>query len=236
MYYKIQSLLYRKNNLTSYQLFKELKYLIDSLPAWQEKKNSWLIAHPSKRMIAFNEMDMTEDALSYVGSLIDNDKAINIILADENENENENEDESIITICYKNTPTVSNERYLLSITIKSLSNHNDVESFIHVFDKIIKYEGWVFKYILLDTEQYRFNQQEVFDDRLPVGWMLYLPVKLTHKDAPSAYKIFDVTHDIGTVIVSKKTFNGKDQVDIACANNVEIELATNGLLPLIKGV
>ena len=114
--------------------------------------------------------------------------------------------------------------------------NNDVDSFIYIFDKMIKYNGWAFKYILLDTEQYRFNQREVFDDRLPVGWMLYLPVKITHEDAPSAYKLFDVDNDIGTIVVSKDEFNGKDQTDIACANNVEMELAANGLLPLIKGM
>lgn len=230
MHYKIQSLLYRKNNLTSYQLFKELKYLIDVLPAWQEKKHNWLIAHPSRRIIAINEMGIIEDALSYVDYLINNNKPINIVLADENE------DDSIITICYKNTPTVSNERYLLSVTMKYLSNYNDVDSFIYVFDKMIKYDGWAFKYILLDTEQYRFNQREVFDDRLPVGWMLYLPLKITREDTPSAYKLFDVDNDIGTIVVSKDEFNGKNKTDIACANNVEMELAANGLLPLIKGM
>lgn len=230
MHYKIQSLLYRKNNLTSYQLFKELKYLIDVLPTWQEKKHNWLIAHPSRRIIAINEMGIVEDALSYVDYLINNNKPINIVLADENE------DDSIITICYKNTPTVSNERYLLSVTIKYLSNYNDVDSFIYVFDKMIKYDGWAFKYILLDTEQYRFNQREVFDDRLPVGWMLYLPLKITREDTPSAYKLFDVDNGIGTIVVSKDEFNGKNKTDIACANNVEMELAANGLLPLIKGM
>jgi len=49
MHYKIQSLLYRKGALTACQLFIELKYLIDSLPNWQEKGNKWLIAHPIKK-------------------------------------------------------------------------------------------------------------------------------------------------------------------------------------------
>ncbi|MCB5309801.1 Imm52 family immunity protein [Yersinia massiliensis] len=230
MYYKIQSLLYRTDKLTPYNLLNELKNIIDVMPTWQEKGNDWLIAHPSKRMIAINKLGVTEEALFYVDCLINNNKSINIVLADENE------DDSIITICYKNTPAVSSERYLLSITIKQLSNNNDVDSFIYVLDEMIKYDGWFFKYILLDTEQYRFNQREVFDDRLPVGWMLYLPVKITYADAPSAYKLFDVTNDVGTIIVSKDTFNGNDKDDIACANNVEIELASNGLLPLVKGM
>lgn len=224
----MQSLLYRKDELSASQLFKELKYLIDSLPEWKEKGNSWLIAHPSKKVVAFNKSNVTDAALAYVDSLINCGDAISIFLADENE------DDSIITVLYKNTPAVSSERYVLSITMKSLSNYKNVNDFINIFDQLTMYKGWDFKYILLDTEQYRFNQREVFDDRLPVGWMLYLPIKIKHEDVPSAYNVFHTTNDSGSVIISKIVFNGKDPSDIACANNVEIELAANGLLPLIR--
>lgn len=230
MHYKIHSLLYRKDILTAIQLFKELRYLIDALPSWVEKKTNWLIAHPSKKIIALNELGFSDDALAYVDYLIVNKKPISIVLADENE------DDSIITILYKNTPSISIERYLLTVTIKSLSGYNGVDDFAHIFKVMINYNGWFFKYILLDTEQYRFNQREVFDDRLPVGWMLYLPVKIKHEYVPSAYKVFDIENNAGTIVVSKSEFNGKEPFDITCANNVEIELAANGLLPLIKGL
>ncbi|ELY2036957.1 immunity 52 family protein, partial [Enterobacter hormaechei] len=107
---------------------------------------------------------------------------------------------------------------------------------VYIFKAMVNYNGWCFKYILLDTEQYRFNQREVFDDRLPVGWMLYLPVRIKHEHVPSAYKVFDIENNAGTIVVSKSVFNGKEPFDITCANNVEIELAANGLLPLIKGL
>lgn len=230
MYYKIHSLLYRKDILTAIQLFNELRYLIDALPSWVEKKKNWLIAHPSKRIIAINELGFSEDALAYVDYLIVNKKHISIVLADENE------DDSIITILYKNTSSISSERYLLTVAIKSLSCYNNADDFVHILKTMINYNGWGFKYILLDTEQYRFNQREVFDDRLPVGWMLYLPVKIKHEHVPSAYKVFDIENNAGTIVVSKSEFNGKEPFDITCANNVEIELAANGLLPLIKGL
>ena len=230
MHYKIHSSLYRKDIVTAIQLFKELKYLIDALPNWVEKKNNWLIAHPSKKIIALNEHGFSEEALAYVDYLIVNQKSISIVLADENE------DDSIITILYKNTPSVSFERYLLTVTIKSLSSYNGMDDFVYIFKAMVNYKGWCFKYILLDTEQYRFNQKEVFGDRLPVGWMVYLPIKIKHEDVPSAYKIFDIESNTGTIVVSKSVFNGKEPFDITCANNVEIELAANGLLPLIKGL
>lgn len=228
MHYKIHSLLYRKDILTAIQLFEELRYLIDAMPNWVEKKKNWLIAHPSKKVIALNKLGFSEDALAYVDYLIVNKKPINMILADENE------DDSIITILYKNTPSISVERYLLTVTIKSLSGCNDVDNFVQIFKAMTNYNGWCFRYILLDTEQYRFNQREVFDDRLPVGWMLYLPVKIKHEYVPSAYKVFDIKNNAGTIVVSKSVFNGKEPFDIACANNVELELAANSLLPLIK--
>lgn len=194
------------------------------------EKNKWLIAHPSKKVMAFDGFNISSVALEYVDDLISNGDAVNIVLADESE------DESVITIWYKNTPAVSPGRYLLSITMKSLSNYKDVQDFIDIFDGMIMYKGWDFKYILLDTEQYRFNQREVFDDRLPAGWMLYLPVKIRHEDVPSAYKVFHTTNDSGTIVISKMVFDGEEPFDIACANNVEIELAANGFLPLIRGM
>lgn len=144
MHYKIHSLLYRKDILTAVQLFKELMCLIDVLPSWVEKKKILLIAHPSKKIIALNELGISEDALAYVDYLIVNKKPISIVLADEND--------SIITILYKNTPSISIERYLLTATIKSLSGYNDVDNFVYIFKAMVNYNGWCFKYILLDTE------------------------------------------------------------------------------------
>jgi len=83
MHYKIHSLRYRKDILTAVQLFKELGCLIDALPSWVEKKKIWLIAHPSKEIIALKELGISEDALAYVDYLIENKKPISIVLADE---------------------------------------------------------------------------------------------------------------------------------------------------------
>ncbi|EDI9917999.1 hypothetical protein GEV90_22135 [Salmonella enterica] len=59
------------------------------------RKNNWLIAHPSRKIIALNGHDFSEEALAYVDYLIANQKTISMVLADENE------DDSIITILYK---------------------------------------------------------------------------------------------------------------------------------------
>ena len=228
MQYNIQSLLYRNDELNAHSLFKEVKYLIHVMPTWPEKKECWVIAHPSKKIIAFNSHGFSDEALTYVQGLIDNNKPIYLVFADESE------DDSVITILYKNTPAVSVERYVLSVIIKSLSSNNMCNDFVRIIDSMAKYEGWNFKYIRVETEQYSFNAREVFEDRLPVGWMLYLPVVIMNDSVPSAYCLHTVDNGNGTIIVSKENFNGEELKDVLRANDVEMELASNGLLPLMK--
>lgn len=228
MQYNIQSLLYRKDDLSACFLFKEVRYLISIMPGWAEKKECWVIAHPSKKVMAFNSHGVSDEALDYVQDLIDNNKLIYLVFADESE------DDSVITILYKNTPAVSAERYVLSVIIKSLTYNNSCNDFVSIVDNMTKYEGWGFKYIRVETEQYSFNAREVFEDRLPVGWMLYLPVGIMSESVPSAYCLHAVGNGNGTIVVSKENFNGEELIDISHANNVEMELASNGLLPLTK--
>lgn len=228
MQYNIQSLLYRKDDLNACSLLKEVRYLIDIMPGWEEKKECWVIAHPSKKVMAFNSHGVSDEALDYVQKLIDNNKLIYLVFADESG------DDSVITILYKNTPAVSAERYVLSVIIKSLSRNNLCNDFVSIVDNLTKYEGWDFKYIRVETEQYGFNACEAFDDRLPVGWMLYLPVGIMNESVPSAYCLHDVGNGCGTIIISKENFNGEASIDVSHANNVEMELASNGLLPLTK--
>lgn len=230
MQYNIQSVLYRNDELSARYLFKEVMYLIDIMPRWAERKECWVIAHPSKKVMAFNSHGFSDEALSHIQGLIDNNKPIYLVFADESE------DDSVITILYKNTPAVSAERYVLSVIIKSLSSHNMCNDFVSIVDNMVKYDGWDFKYIMVETEQYSFNAREVFEDRLPVGWMLYLPVGIMNKSVPSAYLLHPVRDGNGTIVVSKENFNGEDLIDVSHANNVEMELASNGLLPLIKGL
>ena len=146
------------------------------------------------------------------------------------------EDDSILTILYRNTPAISQTRYILSLTIKDLKYENSFSIFVQVLNDMLKYPGWEFGYIRIETEQYNFNQRAVFDDRLPLGWMLYLPKTIKTEDAPSAYKIINAENGCGSIIISKEKFNGESYYDIAISNNIEIELASNGALPLLIGL
>lgn len=228
MFYKIQALVYRKDELTAISLLGEMLFFIESLPAWPEKPGKWLIANSASKLVAIENNRITVEAIDLVDSYIDKKEDISIVLA------GEDEDDSILTIWYKNTPSVSHQRYTLSFTIKSLVCNNSSESFLEIIKRIVSFRNWEFKYITLDTEQYKRKQRSVFSDRLSVGWMLYLPAKIEHEIIPSASSVVYLLNGPGTIVISKNTFNGKDPSDIDCANNVEIELAANGLLPLIK--
>ncbi|KAB8310365.1 Imm52 family immunity protein [Rahnella contaminans] len=66
--------------------------------------------------------------------------------------------------------------------------------------------------------------------------MLYLPELIASETVPSAYKIIQQKDKLGTIVISKETFDGNKADNVHCANNVEIELSANGHLPLEKGL
>lgn len=230
MFYKLHALVYRKDFLTETHIFNEICSFITSLPNWPEKPTKWLIANPVRNIIAVENGMATKEGSDYVREIIKSKDVISIVLADENE------DESILTISFKNTPAISSQRYLISLTIKSLISDKTVNIFVDFIKRIVMLGFWEYKYVIVDTEQYKRKQRCVFHDRLSVGWMIYLPIKIERENIPSAFLVTYLDGGLGTIIVSKDVFDGKDSSDVICANNVEIELASNGLLPLIKGL
>nr|WP_263869910.1 immunity 52 family protein [Providencia alcalifaciens] len=44
----------------------------------------------------------------------------------------------------------------------------------------------------IDTNGYRYNKKNVFPDRLPVSWMLYLNKKITRQQVPMAAQLIDI--------------------------------------------
>ncbi|MGO2336664.1 Imm52 family immunity protein [Providencia sp.] len=93
--------------------------------------------------------------------------------------------------------------------------------------------------IRIDTNKYRYNKKNVFPDRLPVGWMLYLNKKITQEQLPMAAELVDIENEKnnGTLIISTDhVFDGSDKADIKKANEIEIQLTALGLLPLIREI
>lgn len=92
-----------------------------------------------------------------------------------------------------------------------------------------------FPKMLVHTNEYRLNENNVFPDRLPVGWMLYLNKKIMQEQLPMAAELIDIDNNKnkGTLIISTEhVFDGSNKDDIKKANEIEIQLTALGLLPL----
>ncbi|MGV7963065.1 Imm52 family immunity protein [Photorhabdus tasmaniensis] len=95
-------------------------------------------------------------------------------------------------------------------------------------------------YIIVETNGYTLKRNQVFPDRLSVGWMIYLPTVIEPSLLPMAKEILPVSNDkepLGTLIITKKgIFDGENQDDIDKANDIEIQLVNLGLLPLMTEI
>ncbi|HID4047207.1 Imm52 family immunity protein [Pluralibacter gergoviae] len=77
----------------------------------------------------------------------------------------------------------------------------------------------------------------VFPDRICVGWMLYIPHVILSNLAPQADKVIPVMDgdkQKGTIVLSTEgIFDGSNKEHISKSNDLEIRLLDLGLLPLM---
>ncbi|NRR32199.1 immunity 52 family protein [Oxalobacteraceae bacterium] len=83
--------------------------------------------------------------------------------------------------------------------------------------------------------------KNVFPDRPPVGWMIYLPFEIDSKQVPEAAVILPILdeHDnkqrLGTLIVSvAETFDPNNPEHVKKANAIETRLVDQDLLPTLR--
>lgn len=92
-------------------------------------------------------------------------------------------------------------------------------------------------YINVESNGYRFFDNNVFPDRLSVGWMVYIPSMILPELIPEAASVVPVMDDgkqKGTIVVStEEIFDGNNKEHIGRSNNIEIKLLDLGLLPLM---
>ncbi|MDN7665633.1 immunity 52 family protein [Burkholderia vietnamiensis] len=89
---------------------------------------------------------------------------------------------------------------------------------------------------LVQVGPYAYSDQKVFPDRPGVGWMLYLPHVMTPAQVPEARALIPVVRDgqqYGTIIVSVTDgpFDVSNRAHVKVANDIEIRLADQDLLP-----
>ena len=83
---------------------------------------------------------------------------------------------------------------------------------------------------------FAYRDKAVFTDRPPVAWMVYLPLKIETGNAPEAaalVPVFDADKkQKGTLVVSTlETFDAQNKEHVKRANDLEVRLADQDLLP-----
>ncbi|WP_321813898.1 MULTISPECIES: immunity 52 family protein [unclassified Paraburkholderia] len=107
------------------------------------------------------------------------------------------------------------------------------ESVINLVDGALR----IWPGLVVQVGPYAYSTREkVFPDRPGVGWMLYLPRALTPAQVPEAHALVPVIRDgqqQGTIIVSVKdeVFDVSNREHVKTANDIEIRLADQDLLP-----
>jgi hypothetical protein len=92
--------------------------------------------------------------------------------------------------------------------------------------------------LLVEVAPYAYSASEkVFPDRPGVGWMIYLPKRIESSQVPEARMVRhvkDVSGTLGTILVSEieGSFDVSNRAHVKAANDVEIRLADQDLLPL----
>ncbi|UBX50070.1 immunity 52 family protein [Providencia alcalifaciens] len=132
--------------------------------------------------------------------------------------------------------TSSGLKYSLEFKLRNLNILNKI-TIIEALSYYIR--NYKIICIQIDVNGYWYNDKNVFPDRLPVGWMLYLNKKIMLEQIPMAAQLIHIDNDKnhGTLIISTDhVFDGENKEDIKKANEIEIQLAGLGLLPLIREI
>ncbi|WP_350893557.1 Imm52 family immunity protein [Providencia stuartii] len=93
--------------------------------------------------------------------------------------------------------------------------------------------------IFVQTNYYQMEEKNVFPERIPVGWMLYLNKQITNEQAGVKAELISVSNEKnkGTLIIStNEVFDGTNENHIRNANEIEIQLAAHGLLPTYQNI
>nr|WP_297354506.1 Imm52 family immunity protein [uncultured Caldimonas sp.] len=90
--------------------------------------------------------------------------------------------------------------------------------------------------VLAEVKPYRYTQHRAFPDKPGVGWMVYLPFAIKRDQVPEAAEVIPILGDDkkqkGAIVVStRETFDVQNKAHIKLANDLEIRLVDQDLLP-----
>ena len=117
-------------------------------------------------------------------------------------------------------------------SVKGSGPLKDVSNALKVVQAVLD----IWSPVMVLVGPYGYEELKVFNDRPPVSWMAYLPLKIETHQAPDASRLVPVIdsdgRQKGTVVVSVlETFDFENQEHVKRANQLEIRLADQDLLP-----
>lgn len=138
----------------------------------------------------------------------------------------------VLTTLY-NTSRIPSNLHLTQENVASLNGCDTITQLVFALVEI-----W--RPMLVKVTPGGYDEHMIFQDRPPVGWMIYLPFEVTAMQVPEAAKIIPfVDHKKklvnGTLIVSTlDVFDVKNTEHIERANAIETRLVDQDLLPTLR--
>ncbi|WP_186231103.1 immunity 52 family protein [Burkholderia gladioli] len=122
---------------------------------------------------------------------------------------------------------------IVRIDWREESTHGDGDMFIEAISCVVE----EFNPAYVEVSPAEYFEKRVFDDKPGVGWMLYLPHRITTQQVPEARALIPIPSagrkQTGTIIVSvvDEAFSADNPEHVEIANRMEIRLVDHDLLP-----
>lgn len=132
-----------------------------------------------------------------------------------------------------NTGRIPSNLFLNEESIPAFENFQNVAQLVRAIVEI-----W--NPMLVKVTPWSYNEHQIFNDRPPVGWMIYLPFELTSKQVPEAAQLIPIVDRQkkvvqGTLVVSTTdVFDVENPEHIKKANAIETRLVDQDLLPTLR--
>lgn len=132
-----------------------------------------------------------------------------------------------------NTGRIPSNLLLSEESIPAFENYQNIAQLVRAIVEI-----W--NPMLVKVTPWGYDEHQIFKDRPPVGWMIYLPFEVTSKQVPEAVQLIPIKNkqkknSQGTLIISTTDlFDVNNPEHIKAANAIETRLVDQDLLPTLR--
>lgn len=216
---------------------KRARRVIDVLAARDDRLSEWFLTGDTKeeaRLYPVYEADgsPTSAAIAVLKEEYREEGHLAKSIAMWNGRE-QRKDGATLSLAFDNSPLAHDFDLSLGEEGPDASRLGDFESVAQVVAAIA--DAYAPAYVTAAPRKY--SPRQVFDDKPGVGWMIYLPQKITIQQVPEARALIPVKGEdgkqIGTIIVSvtDAVFSVDNPQHVEVANRIEIRLVDQDLLP-----